>query len=601
MTIDRDRMRVGPKGVMVPRPWGLGRTTRHGLRMVAGFSLMLAALTLAACRQSDEKPGAPDQKTHKIAPWFVEITAEVGLDFVHQTGADGGLHLQEVMSSGCALFDYDNDGDLDIYLTNGAFDLGKTQNANGPANQLYRQEADGRFVNVTNESGLGDRGYGMGVAIGDIDNDGDADVYVTNYGPDHLYRNRGDGTFEDITTAAGIAVDGWSASAGFVDYDRDGFLDLYVTRYLKYRPNNECFDLTGRRTYCGPKPFRPVPDVLLHNNGDGTFTDVTEQAGLSQVFGHGLGVVFHDFNADGWLDIYVANDGDANQLWINQQDGTFRDEALFQGVALNWHGVGEAGMGVVLADFDNDLDFDLFMTHLRAESNTLYRNEGVGRGFTDATATCGLGPSSVAYTGFGTAAFDADLDGDLDLMVANGRVAYGDLLEGVEIPPPWDILAEPNLFYLNDGTGSFELIAEPVASLCGRVEISRALAAGDIDNDGDIDLLLTNGQGRARLFRNDVPRRGNWLTIRALDPTLGRDAIGARVTVHCGARRFVRTIGRCFSYLSSNDPRAHFGLGQVERVDRINVVWPDGTSEDFSGVAVDREVKLVRGKGERPG
>ncbi|RME39595.1 MAG: CRTAC1 family protein, partial [Planctomycetota bacterium] len=453
------------------------------------------------------------------------------------------------------------------------------------------------YTDVTEESGLGDGGYGMGVAIGDYDNDGDTDVYVTNFGRNALYRNRGDGTFENVTDASGTGVTGWSCSATFLDYDRDGNLDLYVTRYVEFNPLKDCYDAAGRRDYCGPKAFPPVHDYLLHNNGNGTFTDVTSRAGIDSVSAAGLGVVADDFNNDGWIDIYVANDAYANQLWINRGDGTFEDEALLMGSAYNINGKAEAGMGVIAADFDNDLDPDLFMTHLGQETNTFYRNLGEQMGFCDVTGEAGLGTSSVPYTGFGTAAVDMELDGDLDLLVVNGRVVYGDPLPGALPPPPWNIYAEPNLFYLNDGTGRFTEAAGSAAAFCDPIEISRGLAVGDIDDDGDPDVLITNIQGPARLYRNDAPRRGHWLTVRGVDPRRKRDALGARVIVHAGDRSFMRTIRSGFSYLSASEPRAYFGLGRAEHIEWIEVWWPDGTRERFPGGAADRFITLTHGSG----
>jgi hypothetical protein len=520
------------------------------------------------------------------------------LHFVHQAGATGELHVPEIMGAGTALFDYDQDGDLDIYLTNGALNLGGAPAPGTPVNHLFRQEPDGRFVDVTVSSGLGDPGYGMGVAVGDIDNDGDLDVYVTNYGPDRLYRNRGDGTFQDVTAGAGIDVDGWSCSAAFFDFDRDGFLDLYVTRYVQYDSEIKCLDQTGRRDYCGPVSYEGTSDVLLHNSGDGSFTDVSEAAGMTEISARGLGVVCEDFNDDGWPDVYVANDAHPNQLWINRGNGTFRDEGFLMGAALNAHGNSEASMGVVAADFDNDADLDLFLTHLVKESNTLYRNLGGGLGFEDATGVTGHGVSSMPYTGFGTAAFDVEFDGDLDLAVVNGRVMHGVPLSVQGVDPPWALYAEPNLFYVNDGTGRFELASVVAGSFHERTEVTRGLAVGDVDSDGDLDLLIGNVQGPARLYRNDAPRKGHWLTIRAIDPRLHRDAIGAVVTVHCGDRRFLRTVSMGFSYLSSSDPRLCFGLGPATRIDRIHIHWPDGLQEEFHTEGVDRALELRRGTGE---
>ncbi|MCH7572182.1 MAG: VCBS repeat-containing protein, partial [Planctomycetes bacterium] len=373
-----------------------------GRRIAAGAAFLCF---VSGCR--DESSPAPAENS-RPPQWFTEITTDVGLDFIHETGATGELHLPEIMGGGCAMFDFDHDGDLDIYLITANDTLPEAGIADHPVNRLYRQEADGRFTDVTAESGLGDGGYGMGVAIGDIDNDGHPDVYVTNYGPDRLYRNRGDGTFEDVTEAAGIDVDGWSCSAAFFDYDRDGFLDLYVTRYVDFDPRKRCSDAAGRPDYCSPKVFGPVADVLLHNNGDpGTpgFTDVSEQAGIASAAAAGLGVVCEDFNQDGWPDVYVANDLYANHLWINQGDGTFRDMAVIMGAAYNLHGQPEAGMGVVAADFHGHGQLVWFMTHLPTEINTLYRNLGGDVGFEDVTGSAGLGASSMEYTGFGTAAF----------------------------------------------------------------------------------------------------------------------------------------------------------------------------------------------------
>ncbi len=575
--------------------------------LIHSLTLPVVLLTCGACRRGDDPPHSAAAAPAKSAPrtlstpgvWFTEITPDVGLDFVYENGATGKLLLPEIMGFGLALFDYDGDGDLDVYVVNGhrAFpeaDRGKA------TNRLFRQESSGRFVDVTDASGLGDHGYGMGVAIGDMDNDGRPDVYVSNFGPDRLYRNLGGGTFEDITSRAGITVSRWSASACFFDYDADGFLDLFVSRYLKWHADKKCFSPDGRPTYCGPLAFPPDHDVLLHNNGDGTFADVSESATIAKVAAPGLGVACEDFDGDGRQDVYVTNDAFANHLWINQGGGVFRDEALELGVAFNQNGMPEAGMGVVAADFDGNGHVDLFMTHLGEESNTLYRNLGGAMGFNDVTGKAGLSWSSIPYTGFGTVALDVELDGDLDLVVVNGRVKRGALLPGAGVPPPWDVLAEPNLFYLNDGTGRFSPAGEPGAALCRPIEISRGLAAGDLDADGDMDLVMTNIAGPVRIYRNDTPRRGSWMMVRALDPRLRRDAIGARVTLVAGPRRWVKTIGRASSYMSSRDVRAHFGLGDIDRVDRLEVDWPDGLREHFPNPKVNNVVVLTRGTGNRP-
>jgi len=551
---------------------------------------MLLVLSAAGCnsRPTAERPAPQD--------WFVEVTETVGLDFVHETGAAGAMHLPEIVSGGAALFDFDGDGDLDVYLTNGNFDLGSDAQASRPTNRLYRSEAGDKLTDVTTASGLGDAGYGIGLAVGDVDNDGDPDLYLSNFGRDKLYLNRGDGSFEDVTAAAGIDVGGFSCSAVFCDYDGDGFLDLYVTQYVRYDTQQFCRNSSGQQDYCSPKAFNPAPDVLLHNDGDGTFTDVSRAAGLHALVGAGLGVVCEDFNDDGRPDFYAANDQYPNHLWVNRGDGSFTEHALLYGVAYNQEGRAEAGMGVVAADLDGDEHLDLFVTHLGGQTNTLYANLGDGT-FRDDTGAAGLAHSSLPYTGFGTVAFDVELDGDPDLLVANGKVFRGAAHEETSVPRPWSFFAEPNLFYLNLGSGRFEARADLAPALTGPVEVSRALALGDIDNDGDLDLLLANAQGRARLFRNEAPRAGHWLLVRAVDPRLKRDAIGARVTVVAGQTRIVRSITRAYSYLASNDPRAHFGLGPLEDVERIEVRWPDGLRESFDAPGLDRVVTLERGAG----
>jgi hypothetical protein len=569
--------------------------------LAAGLTALLSAASLGCSTDQTQAPvarggGISASQGEQTIQWFTEITDQVGLDFVHDAGDTGGYHMPEIMGAGAALFDYDNDGDLDVYLTDGYCLPDRCTREQG-TNRLYRQAENGRFVDVTAEAGLGDTGYGMGMAIGDIDNDGDADVYVTNFESDRLYRNTGDGRFEEGTSEAGISPDGWSTSAAFFDYDLDGFLDLYVARYVDYRLKTKCYDDAGQRDYCGPLASRPIHDLLLRNNGDGTFSDVSETAGMTSVSAAGLGVACADFTGDGLPDVYVANDAYANQLWINQGDGTFEDEAMLAGVAVNIHGQPEAGMGVVLADFANRGTLDIFVTHLSEETNTLYRNLGGVRGFADRTGGSGLGVSSMKHTGFGTAAVDLELDGDVDLIVANGKAHVAEPMPGNLMPEPWSFFSEPNLVFLNNGQGGFERADDALRSLCAPVEVSRGLATGDVDRDGDVDILVGNITGPARLYRNDAPRKGHWLRLRAVDPRLRRDAIGARVTVDLGDRQLTRPINRGFGYQSSSDPWAHFGLGRAERVDRIEVRWPDGLTESFPGVAADQALELIRGEG----
>ena len=571
------------------------------LRNGGGRGCLLAVLALAsvggACEGPPREELAPTAAVAvaPTAPWLVEVTDLYGLDFVHETGGVGELQLPEIMGSGAALFDVEGDGDLDVYLLNGARDLGRSTAPGGPRNRLYLQQ-DGRLVDISEGSGLDDPGYGMGVAVGDVDNDGLDDVYVSNYGADRIFRNLGGGRFRDMTAAAGVRVDGWSASVIFLDFDRDGLLDLYVTRYVAYDPRVKCYDTAGRHEYCGPSAFPGLSDVLLRNEGDFAFRDVSARAGMAAVTDAGLGVVSEDFNDDGWPDVYVANDADPNQLWINLGDGTFRDEGLIMGASVNALGVTEAGMGVVAADFDGDTLPDLFMTHLANESSTLYRNLAPDLGFEDVTAASGLAAGTAPFTGFGIASFDAELDGDLDLAVVNGRVLRGPRLES-ELAPPWDDYAEPNLLYRNVGGGRFEAANHEAGGFHLRTEISRGLAMGDLDGDGDGDLLVSNGQGRARIYRNDIPRRGGALRVEAWDPGLGRLAEGAVLIAEIGPRRLRRIQGRGHSYLSSSEPAVIFGLGEVASADRLEVRWPDGRREEFPGAAAGATVRLIRGEG----
>ncbi|MCH7687689.1 MAG: CRTAC1 family protein [Planctomycetes bacterium] len=534
-------------------------------------------------------------------------------------------------SAGAALFDYDLDGDLDIYLINGSLEDEGDREGNEPShratNRLYRQEPSGRFVDVTEGSGLDDAGYGMGVAVGDVNNDGFPDVYVTNYGSDRLFLNQRDGTFLDVTEQAGIDNAVWAASACFVDYDRDGWLDLFVTNYVDYYPSKTCSDPKGQQDFCGPQEFFGTTDKLYHNvsgnvarsgqelsNDDGPppirFVDVSLSARIAQQRGPGLGVACADFNGDRWPDIFVANDRTANFLWINQHDGTFKDAAILRGCAYDLQGRGQASMGVALGDVNGDSSFDLFVSHMAAEANALYLGGDVA-GFREAAVSSGLAGPSFPYTGFGTVFADIDHDGDLDLFVVNGRVKRPasrspqqfthQTKAGSSGPQTfWNTYQEFNQVFLNDGEGRFHEFTSENDRFTSTAEVSRGLAMGDIDNDGDLDFLVTNTAGKARLYRNDAKKTGNWLQVRAVEPTAGgRDAYAAIVTVVAGRQRWTRLVNPGLSYLSSSDPRIHFGLGSNKTVDGIEVVWPDGTTELFEGGAVNCVQILQHGTGQK--
>lgn len=554
--------------------------------------------------------------TVTAASIFVEVAQQTGLDCRHFNGMTGAFVLAEITGAGGALFDYDNDGDLDIYCVQGALLGSGSQMSQAvfpwpektpPQDRLYRNdlrvEPDGsrrlRFTEVTEQSGIRALGYGMGVATGDINNDGWLDLFVSNYGQNQLFQNQGDRTFVEVSAAAGIAqAQRWSTSAAFVDYDQDGWLDLYVTNYVASSPDAEprCYAANSARDYCGPDAFQAVPDQLFHNQGNGTFVEVSAAAGITQAFGAGLGVVTADFNKDGWLDIYVANDGDPNQLWINQHDGTFSDEALWSGSAVNHQGQAEASMGVDAADFDGDGDDDLFMTHLMEETHTVYTNLGKGV-FADRTITLGLTNTAGRYTGFGTGWFDYDNDGWLDLIILNGAVKTLEHLarQGDRYP-----LDQPNQLLRNLAGKQFSEVSEQVGAVFQTAAVSRGAAFGDIDNDGDTDVLVLNNNGPAQLLLNQVNQQAgqqpHWLGLRLIGTAAGRDMLGASVEIvrpnaHSLWRR-ARTDG---SYCSANDPRVLVGLGKTDTISAVRVEWPDGQQETWTELGANRYTTLRQG------
>ncbi|HLJ94418.1 MAG TPA: CRTAC1 family protein, partial [Gemmataceae bacterium] len=541
------------------------------------------------------EPGAPC--------WFEDVTAQVDLNFVHDAGPTGRYFMPQVIGSGAAFFDFDNDGRLDIYLVqNGGPD-------SRSKNRLFRQGTDGRFTDVSAGSGLDIAGYGMGVAIGDVNNDGWPDVLVTEYGGVRLFLNKGNGTFADVTKAAGLDSLLWATSAAFVDYDRDGWLDLVIVDYVNYDASRPCANAAGQPDFCTPRTFEGTVTKLYRNlgapsrQGEGEtkssshpvpvsasvlevprFQDVTLESGLGTAPGPGLGVVCADFNGDHWPDIFVANDAKPNHLWINQRNGTFKEEAVLRGIAYNAMGKAEGNMGIALGDVDDDGLFDVFVTHLNDETHRLWKQGPRGM-FQDRTAAADLAKPRWRGTGFGTVLADFDHDGALDLALVNGGVTRRKSIAATAGGSFWTPYMEPNQLFRNDGKGKFREVSESNPPFCGVTAVWRGLACGDFDNDGALDLLVTAIGGPARLYRNVAPKRGHWLMIRALDPARKRDAYGAEIVVRAGERRWLRWINPAYSYLCSNDPRAHFGLGAAERVDTIQVVWPDGTEETFPGCA----------------
>jgi hypothetical protein len=577
---------------------------------VTGIALLAALVgSSSGCQKNDSatanlESSAYAKQAASEAPWFVDITEQVGLNFVHDAGPLGKYFMPESIGSGAALFDFDNDGRLDIYLLQNG---GPTSRS---TNRLFRQGPDGRFTDVSTGSGLDVAGYGMGVAIGDVNNDGWPDVLITEYGRIRLFLNNRNGTFRDITKEAGLDNPAWGTSACFVDYDRDGWLDLVVVNYIDYIDGRPCVNAAGHREYCGPNSFAGRASRLYHNLGRRPgaaslavhFEDATMKAGLGRLPGPGLGVFCADFNGDGWPDILIANDAKPNRLWINQRDGTFKEEAVARGIAYNAMGKAEANMGIAIGDVDGDGLFDVFVTHLTDETNTLWKQGPPGI-FQDRTVGLGLANPRWRGTGFGTVMADFDHDGAPDLAIVNGRVKrpVGSPASAgaASADSFWKPYGERNQLFVNEGDGRFRDISLQNDSFCGTARVSRGLACADIDGDGALDLLVTSISAPVRLYRNVAPKRGHWLMIRALDPALQRDAYGAEITVKSGGRRWVRCLNPGYSFLCSNDPRAHFGLGQVSHIDEIQVLWPDGSEEVFPGQAVDQMVLLRKGDGKR--
>lgn len=529
------------------------RSHRVSCRLVAA----LALLTPWASARAADSAG------------FVDRAGESGVALRYFNGMTGELLFPEIMGGGAALFDFDRDGDLDIYLVQGEilrparaaqalFPLGPGE---APGDRLLRNDGDGagqwpRFVDVTAAAGIEPGGYGMGVAVADFDNDGWQDLYVLNFGANRLLNNRGDGRFVDVSERAGVADPGWSTAAAWFDYDADGWLDLFVGNYAAYSlaTHKPCSSESGELDYCGPSVFPPAPDALLRNGGDGTFERHTKRAGLGTTFGPALGAVTADFNADGRLDLYVANDGLPNQLWVNLGDGRLTDEAVLAGVAVNAAGQPEASMGVVAADFDDDGVEDLFMTHLTRETNTLYLGGGDGF-FGDASTTSGLAMPSWKHTGFGIGLADFDLDGMLDLFIANGAVRRIEHLARQGDPYPLD---QPNQFFRGLGGGRFADASAAAGSDVALELVSRGVAVGDVDNDGDADLLVVNSEGPLQLLENRWAKQGDWLGLNVLTPG-GAPALGAELRVLAAdGKRVGRRVLSGGSYASAGDSRVLF-------------------------------------------
>ena len=622
-------------------PWG----RIIGVLLVAIMVLSVSALNLKTQIANAPVKHAGEKKSTgydclKDAPLpeadsrpLVDATDEIGLTYSHAVGPVGTYYVPESVGSGAAWSDFDNDGRLDLLLINGE----RSPQAKGdfpPGTRtgwaLYRGMADGTLQDVSAQAGLDGLGFGMGCAVGDVDNDGDTDVYVTCVKQDRLLLNEGNFQFRDVAVAAGIVESEWGTGVSFFDYDRDGLLDIVVANYThddKYDHQTACGFLKGIVSYCGPHKFSPTVDRLYHNDGlqlvDGVaepqlhFTDVTASAGMSEVTSYGFAVVTADFTDDDWPDILIANDSQPNRLWVNQRNGTFLEQAVAFGVAVNAFGSASGSMGIAFGDLDRNQSQDFVISTLSTESTILFQNSGKGF-FTDATQLSGLNLWTRRHTGWGAALIDLDHDGWLDLPLANGLVIpchsgfppHGDdnfqvRSDSVQDSADyWNDYADRNLLLLSTGTGLLrDATQDQGGDFTRAVGSARCLLYGDPDEDGDIDLLVTNSGSRARFYRNEFPKSGHWIRLRLLDMERKRDAIGARVTVECGVDRWTASVTPCTSFLASHDVRVHFGVGTQTQIDRIIVRWPDGPVEEcveeFAGGTVDRDLQIVRGHGKR--
>ena len=559
----------------------------RGPARAGAIGWVLALATLAAAGLAAGFHGAEPEPG---ALRFTDITASSGIDFEHRSSPTTQKYLIETMGGGLALFDYDNDGRLDVFFTNGAQLLDPMPGGQTPtkvtasfANRLYRGHGDGTFSDVTGSAGLAGSGYAMGVAVGDYDNDGDADLYVTTYGPNQLYRNNGDGTFSEVGPAAQVTAGGWSSSAAFVDYDNDGHLDLFVCRYVDFTFANNPYcggRRPGYREYCHPRSFGGMTNLLFRNLGNGTFRDVSKESGIGRHAGKALGVAMADYDGDGWIDLYVANDSVPGFLFRNDSRGGFDERALAAGVALNEMGVAVAGMGTDFADYDNDGRPDLVVTTLSGETYSLYRN--AGDGFEPAAGGSGLAEASFSYTGWGTKLVDFDRDGWKDLFVAQGHV-----LDTIELTSDHLKYAQPPLL-LRGSSGRFTNVGASAGAALRRTWAGRGAAFGDIDNDGDADVVVSNCGQRPYVLRNDSVGR-HWVGLDLVGTRSNRGGLGAGVsTLTASGLTQHHTVSTASGYQSASDKRLLIGLDLDRKSPRIEIRWPSGTVQRLTDAPLDR-------------
>ncbi|MCH8218909.1 MAG: CRTAC1 family protein [Planctomycetes bacterium] len=530
----------------------------------------------------------------KGAIQFTEVTDDSGITFVHTNGASGKFHIVETVAAGLALFDYDNDKDIDIYFLNGAYhDSDPTGKA--PRNTLYRNDGNWRFVDVTETAGVGDQGYGLGVAVADYDNDGDTDIYLNNYGPNVLYRNNGDGTFTDVTKSAGLD-DGphMGAGASFLDIDKDGDLDLFVAHYVHCLKEPAApAQRGGRPAYLGPAVsiYRNTMDTLYRNNGDGTFTDISDASGITTEASAGMGVICGDYDNDGDTDIFVASDMSGNHLFLNDGKGVFEEFALFAGVAYDHHGEEQGSMGLELADTNNDGWLDLYLTSYQNQWVALYQNLGDGT-FDDISLKSGASQGSFPKVTWGCGLVDFDNDGDRDIFVACGH-----LQPHIEHYDNRSTYRQLNILYENKGAGHYTNISEHAGTGLQVNRVSRGAGFDDLDGDGDIDVVILNSCDKPTLLRNDTPSPGHWLQVQLRGVQTNRDGVGAQVRVFAGDLKLLDEVHSGRSYQSDFGKRLYFGLGKQTKIDRVEVAWIGGTKETFTVDQVDRHVVLVEGQG----
>jgi hypothetical protein len=520
---------------------------------------------------------------------YTDVTEPSGVRFVHENGATGKKYLPETMGSGCAFFDFDGDGWLDIFFVNSGTWPGQKKKSSPPA--LYRNNQDGTFTDVTRKAGLAVDFYGMGVAAADYDNDGDTDLFISGLGADLLFRNEGDGTFRDVTGSSGVKNEGFGTSAAWLDYDRDGHLDLFVANYVQWTLEDDIFcTLDGTsKSYCTPESYPGAAPRLFRNLGTGKFQNVTESAGLEDNSNKGLGVLVFDYNLDGWQDIMLANDTVPNKLWENNQNGTFTEVGILAGVALSEDGVARGAMGIDAGDYDRSGHPSIVIGNFSNEMIALYHNEGTGF-FIDEAPVSTVGPASLLTLSFSCFFFDFNLDGLLDIYSANGHVEndINAVQKGVTYRQP------PHLFQNLDGK-KFQEVTARMGESFAAPRVARGAAYGDYDNDGDLDLLVTTCGGAARLFRNDGGNQNHWISLKLIGVSSNRDGIGARVRLRAGGVTQTGMIRTGGSYCSQSQLRLTFGLGTAAKVDLIEIDWPSGRKQTLRDTAGDRLIEIREG------